>query len=84
MVSIEVHARLQKGSAPILLNIADAYVCTCMQYVHIGTGTRSAYAHILMCLQRISLKRLTPVDFSQDKQHSLLKIWLTKAQSIEN
>lgn len=50
MVSIEVHARLQKGSAPILLNIADAYVCTCMQYVHIGTGTRSAlcsYTYVL-------------------------------------
>ena len=26
MVSTEVHARLQKGSAPILLNIANAYV----------------------------------------------------------
>ena len=40
-----------------------------MQYVHIGIGVRSAYAHI----QRVSLKRLTPVDFPQDKQHSLLK-----------
>ena len=73
---------LQKGPAPIFLNIADAYVCN-MHAVcthSLGTGTRSAYAYTLMCLQRVSLKRLTPVDFSQDKQHSLLKIWLTKSQ----
>ena len=49
----------------------------------IGTVTRRAYAHIHMCLQRVSLKRLTPVDFSRDKQHSLLRFMLTKSQNTE-
>ena len=45
MVSIEVHARLQKGSAPILLNIADAYVCTL--YMHAVCTHRYRYPQCL-------------------------------------